>query len=136
MDTFAAIHAPRLEVPRAVLRRALWGEWYWKPKTKQIVDGGSAPKGAEPLFASLVLANVWKVYDAVSINYNPERVAKIVSSLGITVDARELAQVSARTPLPLNTPHPQHPPHSTSTHPHMHGAACPHPGAHMAQLLV
>ena len=93
LDTFAAIHAPRLELPRAVVRRALWGEWYWRPKTKQIVDAASAPKGAEPLFASLVLTNIWKVYDAVSINYNPDRVAKIVSSLGITVDARELGQV-------------------------------------------
>ena len=93
LDTFAAMHAPRLELPRAVVRRALWGEWYWRPKTKQIVDAANAPKGAEPLFASLVLTNIWKVYDAVSINYNPDRVAKIVSSLGITVDARELGQV-------------------------------------------
>jgi hypothetical protein len=98
LDTFAAIHAPRLELPRAVVRRALWGEWYWKPKTKQIVDAANAPKGAEPLFAALVLTHLWKVYDAVCINYTPERVTKLVASLGISVDARELAQVGGFPP--------------------------------------
>ncbi len=99
LDTFAAIHAPRLEVPRATLRRALWGDYYWRPKTKSIVGGDKAPKGAEPLFVSLVLSSIWKVYDAISVNHNPERVAKIVSSLNLTVDARELAQVWHVLPL-------------------------------------
>ena len=94
LDTFAAVLAPRMELPRGVVRRALWGDYFYKPKTKKIVGPEDAPKGAEPLFVSKVFASIWAAYDAIALNHNPARVEKIVSSLSLTVDAREIAQVT------------------------------------------
>jgi len=34
VDSFAALHSSKLEVPRTVLRRALWGDFYYKAKVR------------------------------------------------------------------------------------------------------
>lgn len=51
-------------------------------------------QGSEPLFVSKVLASIWTAYDAIALNHMPARVDKIVSSLGLSVDQREITQVS------------------------------------------
>jgi len=42
VDDFAALHYAKLELPRALLRRAMWGEYYYKPKVSREEEGGKA----------------------------------------------------------------------------------------------
>jgi small GTP-binding protein len=98
VDDFARLHAERLGVPRALLRRALWGEFYYRPKTKKIVTGQaaiSAGKGRN-IAVSLMLEPLWAAYDALVVNPNDDRIAKIVSSLKLEVSKRDLAAGSAQ----------------------------------------
>jgi len=70
LDDFAALHAVKLGVSRALLRRALWGNYYYQPKTKKIVTGAAAAAAnkGKPLAVSLFLERLWAVYDAVLVN--------------------------------------------------------------------
>ncbi|KAI9860779.1 MAG: Cytoplasmic GTPase/eEF2-like protein (ribosomal biogenesis) [Trichoglossum hirsutum] len=62
---FAALYEKKLGIKRAVLEKTLWGEFYLDPKTKRVL-GQKHLKGRtlKPMFAQLVLENIWAVYDA------------------------------------------------------------------------
>jgi ribosome assembly protein 1 len=85
LDDFAKLHASRLNLPRALLRRALWGDYYYKPKAGKIVTGGTvavAAKGRN-MAVSLMLEPLFAAYDSCILNPNEDRVSKIVSSLNL-----------------------------------------------------
>ncbi|KAH8825069.1 translation elongation factor 2 [Flagelloscypha sp. PMI_526] len=67
------LYATKLGMKEANLRRVLWGDFYLDPKTKRFV-----------------LENIWAVYDSVSLNPNPEKTAKIVSTLNLKILPRDL----------------------------------------------
>ncbi|KAH0563087.1 hypothetical protein GP486_002342 [Trichoglossum hirsutum] len=62
---FAAMYEKKLGIKRAVLEKSLWGDFYLDPKTKRVL-GHKHLKGRalKPMFAQLVLENIWAVYDA------------------------------------------------------------------------
>ncbi|KAF9070505.1 hypothetical protein BDP27DRAFT_1402013 [Rhodocollybia butyracea] len=85
------------------LKKVMWGEWYFDPKAKRIVGPKSKRLGMKPLFVSIILENLWKVYDAVgmgvgenntsnSSNTAPDKdkILKIISTLGLTLPPREM----------------------------------------------
>ncbi|KAJ4481902.1 translation elongation factor 2 [Lentinula aciculospora] len=76
------------------LKKVMWGEWYFDPKSKRVVGSKGKRSGMKTLFVQIVLENLWQVYDAVIGNPNPDKVLKIISSLSLTLPQRELRSLS------------------------------------------
>ncbi|KAG6832005.1 hypothetical protein H0H92_006041 [Tricholoma furcatifolium] len=99
---FAQLYAAKLGIKEANLRRVLWGDYFLDPKTKRVISykhlRGRALKS---LFVQFVLENIWAVYDAVAINPNQEKVAKIVSALNLKILPRDLKSKDTRHLLSL-----------------------------------
>jgi ribosome assembly protein 1 len=121
LDQFARIHALRLGISEAKLRRVLWGDFYLDPKAKRVVSRAKlGGRNLKPMFVQFVLENIWAVYDSVVLNpcviylslsnatltlayflppsSNPDKVTKIVTSLGLKVRPSDL---KSKDPRPL-----------------------------------
>lgn len=69
VNQFAAIHAARLGIKEANLRKVLWGDFYLDPKTKRVLNRKHLGKRSlKPMFVQFVLENLWAVYDSVLLN--------------------------------------------------------------------
>ncbi|KAJ3758305.1 translation elongation factor 2 [Lentinula raphanica] len=79
------------------LKKVMWGEWYFDPKSKRVVGPKGKRPGMKTLFVQIVLENLWQVYDAVIGNPNPDKVLKIISSLSLTLPPREIRSLSNLT---------------------------------------
>lgn len=82
VEQFAELYAEKLGVRREVLQKTLWGDFYLNSKTKRIQKGAQA-KAKKPLFAQMVLENIWDIYEAICIRRDQARTEKIASSLGL-----------------------------------------------------
>ena len=78
-----------------VLSKTLWGDYYANMKTKKIMKGASA-NGKKPLFVSLILDNIWAVYEAIK---DSEKILKIITALNIKVAARDLRSTDMKQKL-------------------------------------
>lgn len=87
IEHFAKLYSQKIGIKPSVLLKTLWGDYYLNTKTKKIVKGDQS-KGKKPLFVQLVLDNIWSLYEAVT-KRDKEKIDKIVSSLGLTIGARE-----------------------------------------------
>lgn len=100
VDDFAQLHCERLKLSRPLLRRALWGDYYYRPKTNTIVTGEKAAAAAKGknMAVSLMLETLWQVYDCVYQNHAPNRVEKVMKVLGISdsVPARDVSSPSPK----------------------------------------
>lgn len=87
---FAQKFAQKLDLPMAKLRRCLWGEYYFNPKTKS-VQKKPYSSSAVPMFVQMVLEPIWDVYQAVHQS-NDGRLQQILRSLKLrkTLTDREL----------------------------------------------
>ncbi|KAJ3747032.1 translation elongation factor 2 [Lentinula detonsa] len=95
---FARILVRKLFAEQIHLKKVMWGEWYFDPKSKRVVGSKAKRPGMKTLFVQIVLENLWKVYDAVIGDPNPDKVLKIISSLSLTLPPRELRSLSNLTP--------------------------------------
>jgi ribosome assembly protein 1 len=69
VSKFAQLFAVKLGMKEANLRRVLWGDFYLDPKTKRVISYKHLRgRALKPLFAQVVLENIWAVYDAVVLN--------------------------------------------------------------------
>jgi len=98
LNTFAKIYSKKLGFSESVLQRTLWGDFYINMKARKIYSGAGG-KAKKPLFVSLVLDNIWAVYDAVVVRKDKDRLEKIVSSLSLTVPARDLRSTDPKQQL-------------------------------------
>ena len=89
IHTFATIYAEKLGFSEKVLRKTLWGDFYLDLKNKKIQKGAYG-KGKKPLFVSLILDNIWTLYEAILVEKDNEKIQKIVAKLNIQVAARDL----------------------------------------------
>ncbi|KAG8686215.1 Cytoplasmic GTPase/eEF2-like protein (ribosomal biogenesis), partial [Ceratobasidium sp. 395] len=88
---FAQLYAAKLGIKENNLRRVLWGDFYIEPKTKRVISYKHLRgRNLKPLFVQFVLENIWAVYDSVIVNPNPDKVAKICTTLDIKVTPRDL----------------------------------------------
>jgi hypothetical protein len=57
-----------------LLRRALWGPWFYKPKARKIVSGAAVAAAAKGrnMAVSFMLERVWAVYAAFQLGEVPE----------------------------------------------------------------
>ncbi|KAJ8518106.1 hypothetical protein ONZ45_g4780 [Pleurotus djamor] len=94
---FAQLYSAKLGFKESTLRRVLWGDFFLDPKTKKVI-GFKHLRGRalKPLFVQFVLENIWAIYDAVLINPNPDKVTKIVTSLGLKLLPRDLKSKDSR----------------------------------------
>ncbi|CAB0014962.1 unnamed protein product [Nesidiocoris tenuis] len=89
LDDFAKLFAPKLSIREEILKKALWGDYFYSSKTKSIRKGAQE-KARKPLFVQLVLENIWALYETICVDKNKEKLQKIVESLGVKLMARDL----------------------------------------------
>ncbi|KAI0086587.1 translation elongation factor 2 [Irpex rosettiformis] len=99
---FAHLYAVKLGMNETNLRTVLWGDFYLDPKTKRIISYKHLRgRALKPLFVQFVLENIWAVYDAVVLNPNPDKVTKIIGTLGLKIAPRDLKTKETRQLLSL-----------------------------------
>ncbi|KAI0766400.1 translation elongation factor 2 [Trametes elegans] len=99
---FAHLYAVKLGIKEANLRTVLWGDFYLDPKTKRVISHKHLRgRSLKPLFVQFVLENIWAIYDAVVTNPNPDKVSKIITTLGLKVPPREQRSKDTRQLLSL-----------------------------------
>lgn len=104
LGKFAQLYAAKLGIQEMKLRRVLWGDYYLDPKTKKVLGRNKAlatGRPLKPLFVQFVLDNIWKVYQTVLEEHNPEAVEKIVKALGLRVTPRDLRSKDTQTLLQI-----------------------------------
>ena len=88
---FAKFYEEKLGAKRENLQKVLWGDFYMDPKTKKIINSkGLKGRSLKPLFVSLILDNIWKIYDNVLNQHDSEMLNKITKALNITIQPRDL----------------------------------------------
>ena len=66
---FAQVYSAKLGFKESNLRRVLWGDFFIDPKTKKVISQKHLRgRNLKPLFVSIILDNIWAVYDAVVLN--------------------------------------------------------------------
>ncbi|KAJ1860801.1 Cytoplasmic GTPase/eEF2-like protein (ribosomal biogenesis), partial [Coemansia sp. RSA 2703] len=99
VNHFAAIFAEKLGLPSpAKLQPLMWGEYFIDPKTKRRVltrkqytklYGTGKAATAMPLFVQLCLVPLWQVYESIVVEYDHEKIDKVISALGVKVLPRD-----------------------------------------------
>ncbi|ODQ63405.1 P-loop containing nucleoside triphosphate hydrolase protein [Nadsonia fulvescens var. elongata DSM 6958] len=98
ISQFAAIYERKLGMKRENLEKVLWGDFYLDPKTKKIINSkGLKGRNLKPLFVSLILDNIWAIYDSTVISRNPEKSEKIIKALGLKIAAREISSKDGKS---------------------------------------
>ncbi|SPO21620.1 probable Tef2 - translation elongation factor 2 -putative [Ustilago trichophora] len=100
LERFAMLYAKKMGIQESKLRKVLWGDFYFDPKTKRVLSQKQKEKEKRPLkpmFVQFVLENIWSVYDAVVENRDQDKIEKIVTSLNLKVHPRDLKSKDAST---------------------------------------
>jgi ribosome assembly protein 1 len=91
ISDFADLCAARLGANAAVLRKALWGDYYYNPKTKKIVGKKAAGGKLKPMFVQFVLEPLWQVYEVgMQGEDGAEKLGKFVKSMNLKIQPRDL----------------------------------------------
>lgn len=88
----AKFYEVKLGAKRENLQKVLWGDFFMDPKTKKIISSkGLKGRSLKPLFVSLILDNIWKIYQNVVIDgRNLEVIEKITKALNVQLLPRDL----------------------------------------------
>ncbi|SCU92474.1 LAFA_0F10836g1_1 [Lachancea sp. 'fantastica'] len=87
----AKFYEQKLGAKRENLQKVLWGDFFMDPKTKKFINSkGLKGRTLKPLFVSLILENIWKIYNNILIDRDPEVLEKITNTLNIKVPPRDL----------------------------------------------
>lgn len=107
IEDFVEMYATKLKMNRKILRKTLWGEFYFNPKTRKIATR-RPNANALTMFASLVLSNIHQIYTAIvgtaddmanaishkgysSLTHrDTTKLERIDKALGLSVPPREL----------------------------------------------
>jgi ribosome assembly protein 1 len=100
-DAFADMYASKLGCSAKALKKGLWGDWFYHPKSKKIVGKKTAAGKLKPLFVQLVLDPIWKLYHAAEAEkhgYPPEGkgLNEMASSLKLDVEEKDLASTDRK----------------------------------------
>ncbi|EGW35158.1 uncharacterized protein SPAPADRAFT_131598 [Spathaspora passalidarum NRRL Y-27907] len=92
INTFTKIYSKKLGFSQNALSKTLWGDFYLDMKNKKIIPGKKLKQGTnlKPLFVSLILEQIWAVYENCIIERNQEKLEKIIEKLGARVTPRDL----------------------------------------------
>lgn len=101
---FARIYAEKLGFSERVLLKTLWGDYYMNVKAKRIMKGAQE-KAKKPLFVSLILENVWALYDAVLTRKDRERIISMVEKINVKLTTRDLRETDPKAQLQVISSH-------------------------------
>ena len=91
LEKFAIMYAQKLGAKEDVLRKFMWGDYYFDPKNKRVLTGEQkGTRNLKPLFVQFVLDNIWGVYDSLYMNFDYDKANRIVEALGVKVTPKEL----------------------------------------------
>ncbi|KAG7665459.1 RIA1 [[Candida] subhashii] len=92
IGTFAKIYSKQLGFSQNVLGKTLWGDYYLNMKDKKIIPGKKLKStiNQKPLFVSLILDQIWAIYENCIIDRNQEKLEKIITKLGTKLTPRDL----------------------------------------------
>eukprot|EP00250_Pteridium_aquilinum_P016025 c22901_g1_i1 orf=246-3464(+) len=91
INHFASLYAAKLGASETALRKALWGDYYYMPKTKKILGKKASGGKMKPMFVQFVLEPLWQVYDAgMQRSSGQEMLNKIIKSMNLSIPARDL----------------------------------------------
>ncbi|XP_063701820.1 elongation factor-like GTPase 1 [Culicoides brevitarsis] len=97
IDTFAALCAPKLQMSVNDVKNGLWGNFYYSQAKKKI-ENGASDKGRKPMFVSMILDPIWKIYSLAMEKQNTEFEA-FGKKLGLNLTKRDLNFVDPRVPI-------------------------------------
>ncbi|XP_045616084.1 elongation factor-like GTPase 1 [Procambarus clarkii] len=97
---FANQFSAKLGMNKAVLNKTLWGDYYITTKggQKKIVSG-ARDKRKNPLFVTLILENLYKVYDTIMIRKDKDETEKLAEALGVKIPLSVLRSADMRLKL-------------------------------------
>ncbi|GJQ10985.1 hypothetical protein GpartN1_g2776.t1 [Galdieria partita] len=110
IEDFAEIYAEKFGMKKPILRKTLWGDYYYHSKQKRILKkpDGTGKQNPKPMFVQFILENIWTVYQQVlsesdamhcSIEEMVEKRKRIVDKLGLSIATRDLRHREQRTAL-------------------------------------
>lgn len=105
-DLFAEMYASKLGCSSKALRRGLWGDWYYHPKSKKIVGKKTAGGKLKPLFVQCILDPIWRLYQAAEAEkygYAPEGKDLAGMAAALKVDVLEKDMKSTDRKYALNS---------------------------------
>lgn len=86
---FVKLYSEKTGIKSEVLTKTLWGDYFIDAKSKRI-RLGAFEKGKKTIFETLVLDSIWKVYDAILVANDKEKVIKMAKTLNVDLAARDL----------------------------------------------
>jgi ribosome assembly protein 1 len=101
-EQFARLYAEKLGCSEKALKKGLWGDWFYHPKSKRIVGKKLNPNGKlKPLFVQCILDPIWKLYDAADEYYTGDRdLPTLAKSLKLmNISEKDLMQSNKRMTL-------------------------------------
>lgn len=104
VNTFAKIYLAKLGFSHSVLSKTLWGDFYLDMKNKKIIPGKklkATQSSLKPLFVSLILEQIWAIYDTCLLNRDQDKLEKIIEKLGAKVSPRDLRSKDQKSLLNL-----------------------------------
>lgn len=96
LHSFSHLYSKKLGLPEDKFRTFLWGDWYFDAKGKRMLNRKQAVKfwGENRLGPTacqqFVLDNVWRVFEKTVIERDQTAIEKIVSTLSLPINARDL----------------------------------------------
>lgn len=91
IQQFSAFYEKKLGYKKENLQKVLWGDFYLDPKTKKVINyKGLKGRTLKPLFVSLILDNIWKIYANTVTLRDQEVLNKIITTLNIKILPRDL----------------------------------------------
>lgn len=93
INTFARIYLAKLGFSQTALSKTLWGDFYLDMKNRKVIPGSKlkpSQASLKPLFVSLILEQIWNIYDACMLDRDDEKLEKIIAKLGANVSPRDL----------------------------------------------
>lgn len=95
ISTFSKILSHKHKINLTALQKTLWGDFYIDIKQKKILKNAQS-KAKKTLFTSMVLENIWKIYDIVAVRRDKVRLTKICDSLNIVLTQRDINHTDGR----------------------------------------
>ncbi|KAG7178014.1 elongation factor-like GTPase 1 [Homarus americanus] len=97
---FADLYSAKLGMNKAVLNKTLWGDNYIATKGGQKrIMSGARDKRKNPLFVTLILENLYKVYDNVMVRKDKGETEKLAEALGVKMPMSVLKSTDMRLKL-------------------------------------
>lgn len=92
INTFAKIYLAKLGFSHAALSKTLWGDFYLDMKNKKVIPGSKlkSNQSLKPLFVSLIMEQIWTLYQYTVLERDQERLEKIIEKLGAKIGPRDL----------------------------------------------